>query len=68
MLLSLFCGAGGLDLGFENAGYDVGLAFDIREPSVRSYNNNRRQRDIKFELYIYIYINIGSISSERLFY
>ncbi|MFW3899440.1 DNA cytosine methyltransferase [Pseudomonas bharatica] len=41
MLLSLFCGAGGLDLGFEEAGYDVGLAFDIRPDSIASYNHNR---------------------------
>lgn len=41
MLLSLFCGAGGLDLGFEAAGYQVGLAFDIRSDSIASYNHNR---------------------------
>lgn len=41
MLLSLFCGAGGLDLGFEQAGFQVGLAFDKRKDSVRSYNHNR---------------------------
>ena len=40
-LLSLFCGAGGLDLGFEWAGYSVGLAVDIRQISVKSYNHNR---------------------------
>ena len=40
-LLSLFCGAGGLDLGFERAGFKVGLAFDIRGASVASYNHNR---------------------------
>jgi len=42
MLLSLFCGAGGLDFGFEQAGYEVGMAFDIRKDSVASYNHNRR--------------------------
>ena len=41
MLLSLFCGAGGLDLGFEQAGYEIGLAFDIRKDSINSYNHNR---------------------------
>lgn len=41
MLLSLFCGAGGLDLGFEECGFDVGLAFDRNVDSVRSYNENR---------------------------
>lgn len=41
MLLSLFCGAGGLDLGFERAGFDVGLALDKKADSVESYNHNR---------------------------
>jgi DNA (cytosine-5)-methyltransferase 1 len=41
LLLSLFCGAGGLDLGFENAGFDVGLALDRKVDSVDSYNLNR---------------------------
>lgn len=41
MLLSLFCGAGGLDLGFENCGYEIGLGFDLNADSVASYNHNR---------------------------
>jgi DNA (cytosine-5)-methyltransferase 1 len=41
VLLSLFCGAGGLDLGFEWAGFDVGLALDRKQDSVDSYNHNR---------------------------
>ena len=41
-LLSLFCGAGGLDLGFEQAGYSIGIAADLRPFSVESYNHNRR--------------------------
>ncbi|WP_404713624.1 DNA cytosine methyltransferase [Sphingomonas sp. MMS24-J13] len=41
MLLSLFCGAGGLDLGFEKAGFSVGLGFDRNSDSVLSYNENR---------------------------
>ena len=43
-LLSLFCGAGGLDLGFEQAGYSVTVAVDVRPPSVESYNHNRREK------------------------
>lgn len=52
MLLSLFSGCGGLDLGFEQAGYSTGLAYDIRPQSIRSWNGNRlknqagRVRDI----------------------
>lgn len=41
LLLSLFCGAGGLDLGFEQAGFDIGLALDRKADSVDSYNANR---------------------------
>lgn len=41
MLLSLFCGAGGLDLGFEQAGFEIGLALDRKQDSVNSYNHNR---------------------------
>jgi DNA (cytosine-5)-methyltransferase 1 len=40
-LLSVFCGAGGLDLGFEGAGFDVDLAFDIRPDAITSHNANR---------------------------
>jgi DNA (cytosine-5)-methyltransferase 1 len=43
VLLSLFCGAGGLDLGFEQAGFQVGLALDRKKDSVDSYNHNRRK-------------------------
>jgi DNA (cytosine-5)-methyltransferase 1 len=40
-LLSLFCGAGGLDLGFEQAGFEPLLALDIDEAAVDTYNWNR---------------------------
>jgi DNA (cytosine-5)-methyltransferase 1 len=41
LLLSLFCGAGGLDIGFEQAGFEIGLALDRKADSVHSYNANR---------------------------
>lgn len=40
-LLDLFCGAGGLSLGFERAGFDVVKAVDIDPYSVQTYNTNR---------------------------
>lgn len=45
MLISLFCGAGGMDLGFEEAGLPVSLAYDIRDDSISSYNSNRAGED-----------------------
>jgi DNA (cytosine-5)-methyltransferase 1 len=41
-LVSLFCGAGGLDLGFEEAGFRVAAAIDRRDFSIKSYNHNRQ--------------------------
>lgn len=46
LLLSLFCCAGGLDTGFEAAGYNVGLAYDKRIEAVGSYNLNRPKAPI----------------------
>lgn len=43
LILSLFCGPGGMDLGFERANFEVGLAFDIRPDSVATYNANRSE-------------------------
>ncbi len=37
----MFCGAGGLDQGFEDAGFKIGLALDKKADSVASYNHNR---------------------------
>jgi DNA (cytosine-5)-methyltransferase 1 len=39
-LLSLFCGPGGLDEGFRQAGFNTELAIDIDEESVRTFNRN----------------------------
>lgn len=39
-ILSLFCGCGGLDLGFTQAGFEVVLALDVDSAAVRTYNLN----------------------------
>jgi DNA (cytosine-5)-methyltransferase 1 len=39
-VLSLFAGAGGMDLGFKNAGYDIVWANDFDPDSVRTYKKN----------------------------
>lgn len=39
-LLSLFSGAGGLDLGFHQAGFQTALALDIDKSAIESFNKN----------------------------
>lgn len=39
-LLSLFCGAGGLDLGFQQSGYDIKLAIDWSESAIQTHRHN----------------------------
>ena len=41
MLLSLYAGCGGLDLGFEHAGFSMGLAYDLNSHAIGSWNRNR---------------------------
>ncbi|MBN1922097.1 MAG: DNA cytosine methyltransferase [Anaerolineae bacterium] len=40
-IVSLFSGAGGLDLGFEQEGFEPAIAFDISPAAVATYNYNR---------------------------
>lgn len=39
-VVSLFCGAGGLDLGFKEAGFTIALAIDSDEASIRTHRRN----------------------------
>lgn len=39
-LLSLFCGAGGLDLGFTQQGFNVNLAIDISQAAIDTHKKN----------------------------
>ena len=43
-VLSLFCGAGGLDLGFEDVGFSPLLAIDKNSAAVETFNFNRHYR------------------------
>lgn len=42
-LLDLFCGAGGLSLGFEANNFEVVKAIDINKHAVETYNHNRKK-------------------------
>lgn len=39
-VVSLFCGAGGLDWGFDREGFDIALAIDISNAAIKTYQKN----------------------------
>lgn len=39
-IVSLFCGAGGLDWGFHKEGFEIPLAIDISEAAIRTHKKN----------------------------
>jgi len=40
IVVDCFCGAGGLALGFESAGFETGFAFDISKDAIDTFNFN----------------------------
>ena len=48
--VDLFCGCGGLSLGFQNAGFDIVAAYDHWEASLEVYRKNFAHPAIKFDL------------------
>ena len=41
-IIDLFCGCGGLSLGFEMAGFETKIAIDMWEDAVKTYNHNNK--------------------------
>ena len=39
-IVDLFCGCGGMSLGFQNAGFEIASAYDFWEPAVNIYKMN----------------------------
>ena len=39
-IIDLFCGPGGLSLGFEKGGFDIALANDIDKSSIQTFRKN----------------------------
>src|SRR5690348_2694308 len=39
-IVSLFSGAGGLDRGFQSAGFEISAAFDISEAAINTHKRN----------------------------
>lgn len=43
-IIDLFCGIGGLSLGFEQAGFEVVSAIDVWSDAIKTYNHNRTEK------------------------
>ena len=43
-VIDLFCGIGGLSLGFEQAGFEVVSAVDMWSDAIKTYNHNRKEK------------------------
>ena len=43
-IIDLFCGCGGLSLGFEMAGFESALAIDLWKDAIITYNHNRKRK------------------------
>ena len=48
-IIDLFCGIGGLSLGFEQAGFKVVSAIDMWKDAIITYNHNRKEKIAKIE-------------------
>ena len=49
--VDLFCGCGGMSLGFQNAGCDILAAYDNWKPAIDIYNRNFEHSIYDFDLY-----------------
>lgn len=49
-LIDLFCGCGGMSLGFQNAGFEILSAYDNWEPAIETYKANFSHPIIKCDL------------------
>ena len=50
-VIDLFCGCGGLSLGFQNAGYKIVGAFDNWDKALNIYNTNFNHKASKVDIY-----------------
>lgn len=48
-IIDLFCGIGGLSLGFEQAGFEVLSAIDMWKDAIITFNHNRKDKVAKVE-------------------
>lgn len=50
-IIDCFCGAGGLALGFEKAGFNIVYAFDLDEAAINTYCHNHRSKGFMRDIY-----------------
>lgn len=43
-IIDLFCGCGGLSLGFEQAGFEMAYAIDMWQAAINTYNYNHKEK------------------------
>ncbi|NET30142.1 DNA cytosine methyltransferase [Okeania sp. SIO1I7] len=49
-VIDLFCGCGGMSLGFQNAGFNIVAAFDNWEPAIKVYRQNFNHPIYQYDL------------------
>lgn len=58
-IIDLFCGCGGLSLGFEKAGFEVVCAIDMWNKAIETYNHNHKNKVAEC-------LDIHKLTNERL--
>jgi len=59
-IISLFSGSGGLDLGFEQAGYTPIVAYDNEPAAIDTYNTNRQEN-------VAVLADISKLTAEEIY-
>lgn len=61
-MVDLFCGAGGLGLGFQQEGFDLALSVDNTKAAIETHNSNFSNKAIKSDLTEYSSINFPDVA------
>lgn len=56
--ISIFCGSGMFDLGFERANFDLQVSIDYNEAAIHTYNRNLKPVGVCASVYDYDYRNL----------
>ena len=65
-IIDLFCGIGGLSLGFEQAGFEVVSAIDMWDDAIMTFNHNRKKKVAKtISVEEYNYVELPEIAASN---